>query len=336
MRLLGLASAILIASLVVVSAAPTVAHSPLFPVENHTIDTAMLIDEPERSFAVYHDLEPEEASYYEFHMDEGARILVQVFIPYSPEWGFVPSLALLIPGGGPGDDLPEYVEVPEGYRALVTTGDEGAEGELEPFTPGPVFLMAEIDVDAPVDGQYYAVVYSGDEGGAYTFVIGYLEGFTAQEILALPINLITIYQWEGQELWQALAPYILMFVTGLALAIYGYRKMGKPESWVKWLALISSLAFLGSSVSVVAQLAFSFARVPFSITALLSLGFALVYLILALVMARFAYKRKPLRLSKRALFFIVGIVGLGLWGGLYIGPILALIVAFAPPYRSTK
>ena len=332
----GALIAIVVVLSILVLATPSEAHSPLFPVENHTIDTAMPIAEPERSFAVYHDLEPEEASYYEFYMGEGDRILMQVFIPYSPESGFVPSFALLIPGDGPGDDLPDYVEVPEGYRALVLPGDDGAEGELEPFTPGPIFLMAEIDVDAPVDGDYYAVVYSSDEGGAYTFVIGYLEGFTAEEILSLPINLLDIYQWEGQGLWQALAPYLLMFVVGLALAIYGYTIMGKPESWVKWLALISSLAFLGSSASVVAQLAFSFTRVPLSMSAFLSLGFALVYLILALVMARFAYKRKPLGTGNRAVFIFVGIVGLGLWGGFYIGPILALIVAFAPPYRSTK
>ena len=319
-----------------VLAAPAEAHSPLFPDENHSIDTAMVIEDPAKSFVVYHDLERDEASYYQFDMKASERIFIQVLVPISPEDGFVPSIALLLPGPGSNEGLPSFVEVPLGYHSMVAIGDPAAEGELEPFTPGPIFILAEIDVQAPESGSYYAVVYSNDEGGNYAFVIGYLEGFTAGEILSLPLNLLTIYQWEGQQLWEALLPYILVFALGAILAIYGYRKMGKPESWVKWLAAVAALAFIGSAFSVVYQLGFSFTRVPFSSLAILSLLFVLAYLIMGLALARFAYKRKQLRPLNRAVFLLIGIVGLSMWGGFYIGPILALVVALATPYKGSK
>jgi hypothetical protein len=333
MRKIGLFSILLMASMVLVVAAPVEAHSPLFPQENHSIETAMVIDDPARSFAVYHELQMEEAAYYQFNMSAGDRIFVQVLVPVSPMEGFIPSLALLIPGTGINDELPSFVEVPAGYHSIASPGNPAAEGELEPFTPGPIFILAEIDAEATEDGIYYAVVYSNDNGGNYAFVIGYLEGFTAEEILSLPLNLLTIYQWEGQQLWQALLPYILVFAIGLLLAYYGYRKMGKPSTWVKWVAAISALAFFGSTVNVLAQLGFAFTRVPVSSQIWLSLGFAAAYLIMGLVLARFAYNRKELSLRLRVVFASIGIIGLVMWGGFYLGPILAFVVALAPPYK---
>ncbi len=140
----------------------------------------------------------------------------------------------------------------------------------------------------------------------------------------------------GAAVWQALVPYILMFALGLAFAYYGFRKMGKPDSWVKWLAVISSLAFIGSTVNVIAQLAFSFTRIPVSSLMVLSLLFALAYLVMGLVLGRFAYKRKELSIGLRIAFASIGIFGLIMWGGFYIGPILALVIALAPPYKRSK
>jgi hypothetical protein len=336
MRKIGLLSTLLIVFMVLAIAAPAEAHSPLFPQENHSIDTAMVIEEPAKSFAIYHELQSQEAGYYQFNMRAGERIFVQVLVPVSPGEGFVPSIALLIPGAGINDELPTFVEVPAGYHSIASPGNPAAKGELEPFTPGPIFILAEIDVEATMDGTYYAVVYSNDQGGNYAFVIGYVEGFTAGEILSLPLNLLTIYQWEGQQLWQALLPYVLVFILGLLLVYYGHRKMEKPNTWVKWLAAISALAFFGSTVSVLAQLGFSFTRVPISPQVWLSLGFAAAYLIMGLVMARFAYKRKELSLRLRVVFALIGIIGLTMWGGFYIGPILAFVVALAPPYKKSK
>ncbi|MDD1747893.1 MAG: hypothetical protein LUQ16_09035 [Methanomassiliicoccales archaeon] len=336
MRKIAWLSPLLLMAILLVASSPAAAHSPLFPVENHSIDTAMAIDDPAKSIAIYHELESEEAAYYELQMKAGERIFLQTLIPVSPQQGFIPGLALLLPGVGSNGTLPSFVEVPSGYHTLVAPGDANAEGELEPFTPGPIFILAEIDVVAPVDGTYYGVVFSNDQGGNYAIAIGYLETFTAEEILSLPVDLLTIYQWEGQALWQALLPYVLVFAIGLLLAYYGHRRMGKPDTWVKWLAVISSLAFLGSTASVLFQLAFSFTRVPVSSTMVLSLLFALAYLIMGLVVGRFAFQRKELSLRVRIVFVAIAIIGLSMWGGFYIGPILALVVAFAPPYRGKK
>lgn len=313
------------------------AHSPLFPSENHSIADAKLIEDPAKSFAIYHGLEGQEAAYYKFDMKSGGRILLQVLIPTSPEDGFVPGLALLIPGTELDASVPPFVEVPTGYGAIVALGNAGAEGELEPFSPGPVFMLAEIDVIAPDDGTYYALVFSNEVGGNYAIAVGYVEGFTAEEILLLPLSLLTIYQWEGQELWMVLLPYILVVATGLILAVCGYRRMGKPDRTVKWLAMLSSLAFLGSTANILAQLLFTFARVPLSSPVIVSLLFAFAYLALGLVGARFAYKRgKNLDLSARVIFLSIALVGFVMWGGFYIGPALALVIAISPPYKAWR
>jgi len=334
MRRLTLISPLLLIVVVTFIATPALAHSPLFPQENHSISTAMVINDPLKSWAIYHELGSNQTDYYQMEMKVGDRIYLQTLTPSSP--GFLPDLALLLPGPGSNDGLPSYVEVPEGYHAIVAPGDPNAEGELEPFTPGPVFMLATIDVNATNDGTYYAVVYSGEQGGNYAIAIGYIEGFTAGEILSLPINLETIYQWEGQELWVAISPYILVFAVGLAFAYYGYRRMEKPNNWIKGLAVVASLAFFGSTVNVISQLGFSFTRVPVSSQVWLSLGFAVAYLIMGLVLARFAYKRNKLSLGLRIAFAAIGILGLTMWGGFYIGPILALVIALAPPYKKSK
>ena len=102
------------------------------------------------------------------------------------------------------------------------------------------------------------------------------------------------------------------------------------------MAVVSSLAFFGSAASVIVQLAFSFTRVPVSSLAVLSLIFALAYLAMGLVMGRFAFKRKELTIGNRVVFVVVALLGLGMWGGMYLGSILALVVALSPPYKRKK
>ena len=321
------------AILALVALAPWVAaHSPLFPEENHSLATAKQIEDMEKSFAIYHELEAEEASYYKFEMKEGDRISLQLLTPDSPaRTEFLPGLALLGPGILENDSLPAFVEVPSGYGKLVEQGDSTAEGELEPFTPGPIFDLARVDVLAPEDGLYYAVVFSGEVGGNYALAVGYVEGFTFEEIVLLPMNLILIYQWEGQELWEALLPYLSVFLLGGMAAIYGYTRVKRPSSLAQWAALISALAFFGSSASVLYQLAFSFMGVEPSFTVLLSISFMAIYLLLGILMARFAY-RKAGRTAPvtRLILVAISLIGIALWGGIYIGPAFALLAALLP------
>ncbi len=334
MRRTAIVTSLVLLVVVVGIATPASAHSPLFPQGNNSLETAMVIDDPAKSWAIYHQLESDQADYYQMVFSAGDRIYLQTLTPSAP--GFLPDLALLMPGPGPSDDLPSFVQVPTGYHAIVVPGDPAAEGELEPFTPGPAFMLATIDINATQDGTYYAVVFSGEQGGSYAIAIGYIEGFTAGEILSLPVDLVTIYQWEGQPLWLAILPYVLVFVVGFILAFYWYKKTERPNTWVKGLALIASLAFFGSTANIIMQLAFAFTMVPISSQVWLSLGFAAAYLIMGVLLMRFAYKRSEITLAWRVGFILIGIIGLTMWGGFYVGPLLSLVVGLAPPYKRPK
>jgi hypothetical protein len=326
--------ALLLLGVLVFSAVGAFAHSPLFPAENHSIASATFVERPAKSFAIYHELEAQQAAYYEFRMSSGERIYLQTLTPAPPIDGFVPGLALLLPNTDDRQPLPSFIEVPSGYGSLVAQGDENAEGELEPFSPGPIFMTSEIDVVAPVNGTYYAVVFSGQAGGSYALALGYLEEFTLLEIFFLPLSLLTIYQWEGQDLASVLMPYAVVFVVGIIVSLYWRRKTGRPNTAAKWLAVISGLAFLGSTSNILAQLGFSFTRVPLTSSVVVSLIFAFAYLVLGLLAMRFALKSgMDASRGTRALFLVIGIVGLMMWGGIYLGPILALVIALAPPYR---
>ncbi|MDD1747882.1 MAG: hypothetical protein LUQ16_08980, partial [Methanomassiliicoccales archaeon] len=157
----------LLLAIALIATTPALAHSPSFPEDNHSLATAMTVSDPAKSRAIYHELETEEAAYFKFQVEAGDRIFLQILTPVSPAQGFVPGLSLLLPGAGSNGTLPSFVDVPAGYHAMVVPGNASKEGELEPFTPGPIFILAEIDTVAPVDGTYYAVVFSNDQGGNY-------------------------------------------------------------------------------------------------------------------------------------------------------------------------
>lgn len=307
-------------------------HSPLFPEGNHSLEAAKVIERPAKSIAIYHHLEAAEASYYSFDLKAGDRIYLQLLAPESPmSSGFLPGLALMGPSLGTNDARPHFLEVPEGYDVLVVPGEGDASGELEPFTPGPVFFLATIDVLAPSDGTYYAAVFAGDLGGRYAIAIGHSEEFTAVEILSLPADLISIYLWEGQTLLQAMLPYVLVMATGALMAVHVYRRTGMPSSPAKWMALGSSLAFLGSCASVLYQLLFAFTVVDPSPAVALGLMFALLYLALSVAMARFAFRgRRGITVWSRLSLIVIALLGVGLWGGLYLGPLLAMVAAVLP------
>ena len=72
-------------------------HVPLGTEENDSLEYAMHINEPKKSWAIYHELEnKEQARYYELHLEKGDRFYVSLLTPEDGE--FSSGLVIMGPG----------------------------------------------------------------------------------------------------------------------------------------------------------------------------------------------------------------------------------------------
>jgi hypothetical protein len=170
------------------------AHVPYFEHKDFSEAKPFLVPHTiEQSIAVYAWLETDDAGYsedidvYVFHIDEPARIYLELLVPVCEGYEeFVPWLALV------GPELPEPQEplpfdLPSGYGAIVLQNDDPGEPRdtfYEPFGgksyyEGPIF-----DEIMEIPGTYY--VYFWDpfqNGGDYVSVIGWQEIWRPRDII---------------------------------------------------------------------------------------------------------------------------------------------------------
>lgn len=305
------------------------AHAPLKPGENEDIDTASLIPDPTKSWAIYSELhEGEEAQYYRFDIEEGQRIHITLFIPAKPaERGFLPGFVLMGPGISTQNETPDFVEVPAGAGTLAIEGQMPDQAIYEPFSPSSFYQLADLRLDAPASGTYYIAVYDPSRGGNYGLAVGDREDFTLLEWILIPINQISIYQWEGQSLGFIFAPMIAVVVIGLLLMIWrrGDRSI---HDLFYWVGSIAGLFFLGTGATVITQIAYNLARVPLGPEIVVTLLLAVIPILLGIVTLRIASGRVDVR--RRALLFILGVIAIFAWAGLLVGPALAMIASILP------
>jgi hypothetical protein len=153
---------ILLITLVSAPVTAALAHSPVFPEENHGPSTAYEISDPAKSWAIYTWLEGEGiADYYKFTISEGEKIQVSLIVPDNPAHaGFLPAFTLIGPGLTQNDSLPDYIEVPSGYGTIVVDGADPGKAVYEPFTPGWFYEVGTLTTNAPDDGTYYVAVFN--------------------------------------------------------------------------------------------------------------------------------------------------------------------------------
>jgi len=348
---------IFIALLVLVPAGAAFAHSPVFPGENHSPATAYNIENPAKSWAAYDQLNhPDEGEYYKFSMSKGEKIQLALITPESPaESGFLPSFALLVPESTQADILPVYIEVPAGYGITVEEGNDPGHATYEAFSPGWFYEVASMNINAPSDGTYYVVVFStmqnedsvnhNDlddhshdlEAPRYGLVVGYIESFTPIELIMVPYSVQKVYAWEGQNQFVILLPITLVLIIGGIMFYWRSWKGRAPKGISKWLALFAGLAFLGTAVSILYQMFLTLSVTGFHGEAIITLVIFMISVILGVVTLLYAVRDKSVLTTWRRIGLIVtGLMALFVWSGLYLGPALAIISAFVPPYSMRK
>jgi len=325
------------------------AHSPVFPEENHDPSTAYEINDPAKSWAIYTWLENEGvADYYQFTISEGEKIQVSLIVPDSPSYsGFLPSFTLIGPNLTQRDDVPEYVEVPPGYSTIVVDGTDPGKAVYEPFTPGWFYELSTFTMNAPSDGTYYLAVFNPElhddthnhvhKADGYAIIVGYVEEFTPLELILIPYRVQDIYVWEGQSRFIVFLPLLFVIIVG-GLIVYWRSKRGKhPKGISKWLAAFGGLALMGTATGTIYQILLAFTYTGIAVEAFITLVIVIIAVALGVLTLRYALRSKPiLTIWRRVGLVAIGLVALFAWSGLYLGPALLIAAALVPPYITNK
>lgn len=301
------------------------AHAPIGVGSNEEIANATLIPDPAKSYVLYTELhEGGEAQYYRFSLKSGQRLYGSLQVP-GPD-SMVPDLVIIGPGIAPSGNVPRFVQVPGGSGAMVIPGHAPGIPSYEPFTPQPIYEVARFNETVSQDGDYYVAVY-GPEGGKYSLAPGYVEEFTVAEWLLIPWSVISIHLWEGQPPAYIFAPLaVVVIIGGLGLLVLSRRRRGSMPGLAGWLILLAGLLYLGGAGMTGLQTIHAVLLTGFTVEVLLTLLFIAGPLLLGIYAIYRGVRpagRAP-SLRNGAGMILVGLLGLLLWAGLLIGPVLAL------------
>ncbi|MFP4001492.1 MAG: hypothetical protein ACOCTN_08265 [Candidatus Natronoplasma sp.] len=310
------------------------AHVPQTGDGNESLESATMVEDPTKSWVIYSELrEGAEANYYKMEMERGDRLRLSLLIP--EETNFVPDLIVMGPGIESNESLPHGIEKPENVGHKVIKGELG-EKEYEPFTPAAYYYPAEYEEDINRSGTYYAVIYGGHESGEYGLAIGSEERYGLVEWVRVPVDVINIHIWEGQPIWLIFAPMISVLGIGFADVLRRrYRDGRGPNDIKEWGLLTASLLYIGSGAMLFMQIGIATAESP-SPAIIVSVFFASLPILFGWLLWRRSSDFKNPDRNSRVKMIFYGILGLFVWAGLIIGPIIAIVSALLPKFSKTK
>lgn len=300
------------------------AHAPLGSGDNESINTATVIPDPTKSWALYGSLNSDgDPQYYTFEVSEGQNIHVTLYKSMrSQDADFTPRLVIMGPNINASGEVPSKITVPSNSTAMIVPQTAPAP-TYEPFSPGTFVGLADYTLDNPTPGRYWLVVYEQSDspkGGNYGLAIGDRETYTLDEWVLIPFNLLSIYQWEGQSLALILAPMVTAVVVGVVFSGWVLRRQCRLGSPLAWLAAIAGFTFIGTAASTFMQLIIDATLINPDGEAVITLIFAIVPLILGLLTVRLALQDKPITLRRRIYLVILGVAALFIWAGYIVGP----------------
>ena len=280
--------------------------------------------------------------------------------------GFLPDLLLIGPGIGiqssPSAQLPEgntspegaavllensaipkNIVLPESLKDLGALAADGREGiaTYEPFGPSSFIELAEINLSAPQSGWYYAAVYENTMkeeaslaaaepvakgGGHYGLVVGYREEFSFTDRMIAPIQIASVYIWEGQSIIMILIPYLVALIAGGLI----YRR-GSRRSSFSLAGTLAGFLFLGTSSLVITQMIYSLSRAPYGPEVYITMAIILFHALLGVASIRLA--RGGAGILQRSLLAVIGTLALLGGSGMILGPILAVSASFLPTMK---
>lgn len=308
------------------------AHVPLFMEGGHTLDEAVPIENPTKSWVIYSVIhEAAEPHYFYFDLPEGVRIRLMLMVPVpEADLGFRPELALMGNGLTNLSTPPAYLEIPSGTGVMVLE-PSFPHLEYEGFTPTSFARLYSLDIIAPATGRYYLAYYEPTMPGNFAIAVGYEESFTFIEWVTIPFTVITTHLWNHQTLVILFAPVLVTLILGFLLLIWRVPALRTKDQLLAWMGIVAGLLFIASGIFIFYQLVLALLQVPLNAQIGITIFFGTLPILLGIFTIRSClstdWTHKPRQLF---LLLILGILALFLWAGWIIGPILLLITAVIP------
>jgi hypothetical protein len=304
------------------------AHVPVVGEPGHTLDTALEIENPLKSWVLYDEIhEAGEPQYYTFEMEAGNRLRLILNLPAELEAStFRPILVLIGPGIINSTPAPDYLEIPAGSGYIIYD-EHTLHSEYEGFTPSAFFEVLNIDTTVPETGIYYLAIYDMTEADRYALAIGFREEFTLDEWILIPINVITIHLWEGQNIFALLSPWLITLILGVIFYSRKGQELGIENDTLTWMGIISGLLFIGSGLALVFQMVWALLQIPANVQVIITMLFAFFPTLIGI--ATLKVLKSGWRNNIYSILKLVLLSGLAVfsWAGLLIGPALLLLVS---------
>jgi hypothetical protein len=302
------------------------AHVPIAPADGGTLETAIEIENPTKSWVIYSELhEAQHPQYFTFEMNEGDRIRLILSIPIYETESFSPVLVLMGPGIVDQGIHPTYIEHPED-AGIAVYEETGRHADYEGFTPTSFYKLIDIDTEAPETGRYYLAVFEAEDVGGISLAVGYRETFTLQEWILVPISVMTIHQWNGQSLLMIFLPFAVVVAIGLVLYYRKFRFEVTKRSGILLIGQIAALLFIASGVAIFYQMTIALLMTSMNMQILITTIFGLIPILLGRYASSLLSSNAQTNGYKGPLkLLLLSVVALFAWSGLIIGPILLSI-----------
>ena len=265
-------------------------HAPLGVKDNENINSATVIPDPTKSWALYYALNADgDPQYYTFNVTAGQRIHVILLKSMeSNDSQFLPEIAILAENISIQGAPISKVTIPNGYSARVIPSGQ-PKPTYEPFSPSSFDGLSDTAFNAPTSGQYYIAVFENSSthyGGHYGLAIGDRESYTLDEWVLLPLNLLSIYQWEGQSFMGIVAPMIATVIIGMILVAWRLRKQYQMDNPFSWMGALAGLVLIGSGADTLLQMIIAISATKVAPEALVTMIFAILPIALGLMALR--------------------------------------------------
>jgi hypothetical protein len=309
---------------------PVQAHVPLSDNGNNTLEGAVVVDNPEKTYVFYGNLhEPGEVAYYRFEMHSGD--LLAISLMNSGKNSPVPDMIIFSPElAGQSGEIPAGVTIPDGFGVEIIRGQHLLVAEYEPFGPAAIFPVANYSHHVTNPGTYYVAIVSRTGDTPYSIATGDREEFSPAEWVTVPIGVIRTHLWEGQDIISLLAPFLAVTILGALLIVRREGKKGMHHQPAFWFAIIAGLCYLGGAAVTLVQMVRALAITGFSSGIVITLIFALIPVILSIIALRLTRTPEPWPVKVRISFGVIAVLGIIFWSGILIGPALTLIAAIIP------
>jgi len=307
-------------------------HVPISGGDNENLEEAIIITNPTKSWAIYSILEEAGVpQYFGFEIDKGDQIYFSLLkSTRSEDKDFLPSAILMGEHIVSNDIVPEYIDKPNEYNAILIQGSQTETATYESFGPGSYYGLGELSLSAPESGIYYIAVFEPSTGGHYSLAIGRTETFSLDEWILNPINMIDVYQWGGQNIIMIFAPLIFTVAIGSIIIFLRMKESSVSLNYLRYIGLIGGLIFIGTGVSLIYQMIYSILQSSIGVEIVLTIMFALAPLLIGLLVTRTFLRTIDLKGKTRMYLIIYGLIGLFTWSGIIIAPIITIILALIP------